>query len=140
VNLDGYPANLGDILREMQRQISALSVEVKRVTGTPVTQASSAFLIPQTSTPPAPSGAVYLYYDGATLRVRTPAGSYSTEPPDIPQMDAVPNPANVTAGTAPGSYSQPWANSLYLSVVDIKDTLTALMNEARTTSPPFLGS
>lgn len=118
------------LITELRRDLDRLTTEVKQRAGVPITQASDAFFIPLTGSPGTPSGGAYLRFDGTVIRVHTPAGSYSTLP-EVPVASAVADAGAIVSGSGPATYNQTWGINMYNGLVDVKDTINALMSSLR---------
>lgn len=123
---DQMPGSDSRIMRDLERRIEVLEAQVRQVRGVPVTQASTAFFVPDSS-PSTPSGGVYLYASGGTFRWRSSSGAdYSGIPPTVPKAGFVSDPNPLTAGSAPGSYSSSHSAALRADIDQVRTKLIAL--------------
>lgn len=112
------------LIAELRRDVDRLTTDLTTRSGLQIARASAAFFIPLTATPGSPSGGAYLYYDGSTIRVRTPVGSYSTLP-EVPQAAFVDPAPAIVSGDGPASYNPTWGHNMYVGLVDVKDAFNA---------------
>ncbi|MFI7532566.1 hypothetical protein [Streptosporangium sp. NPDC049376] len=137
--LDPYPLDQTRIIKDLERRVEQLEALLRRTTGTPVTQASSEFFIPDSpSTPDVPTGGIVLYSSSGAAWWRS--GTGTTRPLTPPQIPATSNPAAFIVGSAPSSYNSGWGGDMRAALLDLHTTVTTLMTRMRATSPPILAT
>lgn len=125
--MDQFPAEQGRDIRALERRIEALEKLVREVRGVPVTQASTAFFLPNVSVPPTPTGGIVLYsLSGSGRWIDSSGTDRSLVPPSVPKGTSVSDPS-VSLTSAPGSYSQSHIQSVVNDVGAVKNALVALI-------------
>jgi hypothetical protein len=121
-----FPADPMLDLRDLQRKVDELLAAISRGS---LTTASAGWILPNTAHPANPASGVHIYGNGDDLAVLTPAGVIKR----IPRAGAaVSNPATMTAGSAPPSYSQSHSDQLRADIAELRTVLLLLLTSLRT--------
>lgn len=125
--MDQFPDDQYRMIRQLQRDVERLFNLVGQTKGVPVTQASTAFFLPNVSVPPTPTGGIVLYsLSGSGRWIDSSGTDRSLVPPSVPKGTSVSDPS-VSLTSAPGSYSQSHIQSVVNDVGAVKNALVALI-------------
>ena len=127
---DPFPVDQNRIIKDLERRIEALEAQVRARPGTPITQASGPFYIPNSSTPDTPTGGVRLYAAGGGFRVIEDDGTVrEIGDPFTPASNVIVD--SITAPTAPGTYNSTWGQQIRNDLVSVNNGLVELIVNMR---------
>ena len=117
------------IVKDLEARIAALETLVRTVTGAPVTKASSAFFLPNSSTPATPTGGCRAYAVGGELRIIQSDGQVRQISEFTPADNVIV--PGISAPNAPASYSQSQAQAISDGLATTYNSLVALIVNLR---------